>query len=104
MASTACSGSERTREPYSAPVEDGATPVRAFAPGRANLIGEHTDYNNGLCLPFAIEQGVTVTAEPWTGPGVEPGGPFVDGAVVELERAGLEVRPCRLDVRSDLPQ
>jgi galactokinase len=34
--------------------------VAAFAPGRANLIGEHTDYNGGLALPFAIEQGVTV--------------------------------------------
>ena len=37
--------------------------IRAFGPGRVNLIGEHTDYNDGLCLPFAIEQGVTVTAE-----------------------------------------
>src|SRR3954449_4785514 len=36
---------------------------RAFAPGRVNLIGEHTDYNDGLCLPFAIERGVTVSAE-----------------------------------------
>ncbi|MGZ4198162.1 MAG: galactokinase family protein [Solirubrobacteraceae bacterium] len=31
----------------------------AFAPGRVNLIGEHTDYNEGLALPFAISQGVT---------------------------------------------
>ncbi len=36
--------------------------VRAFGPGRVNLIGEHTDYNDGLCLPFAIDRGVTVTA------------------------------------------
>jgi galactokinase len=36
--------------------------VTAFAPGRVNLIGEHTDYNGGLALPFAIERGVTVTA------------------------------------------
>ncbi|HST54982.1 MAG TPA: galactokinase [Solirubrobacteraceae bacterium] len=34
----------------------------AFAPGRVNLIGEHTDYNDGLALPFAISQGITVTA------------------------------------------
>jgi galactokinase len=38
--------------------------VRAFAPGRINLIGEHTDYNEGLALPFAIEAGVRVAAEP----------------------------------------
>ncbi len=34
----------------------------AFAPGRVNLIGEHTDYNQGLALPFAIAKGITVRA------------------------------------------
>ena len=38
------------------------TVVRAFGPGRVNLIGEHTDYNDGLALPFAIELGITVQA------------------------------------------
>ncbi len=37
--------------------------VRAFAPGRVNLIGEHTDYNDGLALAFAIAEGVTVDAK-----------------------------------------
>ena len=33
-----------------------------FAPGRANLMGEHTDYNEGFVLPFALAQGVIATA------------------------------------------
>jgi galactokinase len=34
--------------------------VTSYAPGRVNLIGEHTDYSGGLVLPAAIELGVTV--------------------------------------------
>jgi len=33
-----------------------------YAPGRINLIGEHTDYNGGFVMPFAIDRGVTVAA------------------------------------------
>jgi len=34
------------------------------APGRVNLIGEHTDYNDGFVLPIATEQAVWVAAAP----------------------------------------
>lgn len=48
-------------------------PRRAVGPGRVNLIGDHTDYNDGLALPMAIGLGVTVEWEPpGTGPGSRP--------------------------------
>jgi galactokinase len=46
--------------------------ITAFAPGRVNLIGDHTDYSGGLALPMAIDLGTTVVVDP-------------EGDVVELE-------------------
>ena len=37
--------------------------VVAFAPGRVELLGNHTDYNEGLALAAAIDRGVTIRAE-----------------------------------------
>jgi galactokinase len=36
----------------------------AFAPGRVNLMGEHTDYNDGLVLPCAIDLGISIAFLP----------------------------------------
>jgi galactokinase len=85
--------------------------VQAFAPGRVNLIGEHTDYNDGLCLPFALESGVTATATP-LGEGdrveVQAQGdgwrPYVDGSVAELRAAGVQIGATRLEITADLPR
>jgi galactokinase len=106
----------------------GASPlnrVAAFAPGRVNLIGEHTDYSEGLCLPFAIESGVTVTAEASEGdevvvlasdlgeqdrfpladpPPAAGWRAYVRGAAAELARAGADLRPARLEISADLPR
>lgn len=38
--------------------------IRYAAPGRINLIGEHTDYNLGFALPIALPQRTTVTFDP----------------------------------------
>jgi len=86
-----------------------------------NLIGEHTDYNDGLALPFAIARGVTVTAEPLDGDRFEARAldlgeddsfaaperssgwrAFVRGTVAELTAAGYALRPCRLEIEGDL--
>jgi galactokinase len=98
--------------------------VAARGPGRVNLIGEHTDYNDGLALPFAIDRGVTVTAEARDDDRVEAHAndlgehdafaleqverakgwrAFVRGTVAELQAAGHTLRPCTLTIEGDLP-
>ena len=36
----------------------GQAPVTVFSPGRLNIIGEHTDYNDGFVFPAAIDKGI----------------------------------------------
>ena len=41
-----------------------ATARVVHAPGRVNLIGEHTDYNEGFVLPVAIDLGISLALVP----------------------------------------
>jgi galactokinase len=63
--------------------------VRAYAPGRVNLIGDHTDYAGGLVLPMAIDRGTTVS--------IAPG-----GDVVEM-RSDVEADVARVPIDVDDP-
>ena len=49
------------KQPFIERFEESANPIRTFyAPGRVNLIGDHTDYSGGLVFPCAINSGTTM--------------------------------------------
>ena len=97
----------------------------AFAPGRANLIGEHTDYNEGLALPFAISEGVTVRARGQAERRIDADAvdlgeedsfgldrvesadgwrAFVRGAAAELAGVGVELSGAELEITGTVPR
>ena len=99
-----------------------APEAAASAPGRVNLIGDHTDYADGFCLPMplarrthvamarsarfratSLDNGETRDFDPkapprrdWTD--------YVAGPIAELLKRGIEVPPVEVLIRSDVPQ
>jgi galactokinase len=99
-------------------------PTRVWAPGRINLIGEHTDHTGGLVLPAAIELGLTIKAHPseedirmssttfgdaepfavdGSGPRIEGWGRFGQAVAAELAALGRPPVGLEAEVSSTLP-
>ncbi|MFN3958891.1 MAG: galactokinase [Parvularculaceae bacterium] len=107
----------------------GAPDLVARAPGRVNLIGEHTDYNDGYVLPFAISFETRVAArrrddgqvrvaaadfggaidefslaEPVARSTANPWADYVRGVIREFAREDVMFRGADLAIAGDVPQ
>ena len=106
------------REPFF----HGIMPVTASAPGRVNLLGEHTDYNDGFMLPIATPQrtdvavalsddGVSHFYSLNTNEAIDMApedrimsgfGRYIEGCIRVLQNAGFAVPPLRVYINSTL--
>ncbi len=103
-----------------------ASPRLFRAPGRVNLIGEHTDYNDGFVMPAAIEFATVIAAaprddrrlvisslgfgeaefdlsQPESRIAEHHWSDYIVGTAITLEQAGYRLRGVNLLVESDVP-
>jgi galactokinase len=93
--------------------------VVTSAPGRVNLLGEHTDYNGGFVLPCAIERRVAVALgrgagglfsidhdveQPCAGPYTGAWADYPHGVVWALEQSGAHIPAFQATITGDVPQ
>jgi galactokinase len=102
------------------------SPISTYAPGRAELLGNHTDYNEGLVLSLAISYGTTISAKAnggddlnlyakefdrkWSGKvnAVAPQDQetwtnYILGVIAQLQKRGIVVGGADLEISSTIP-
>ncbi len=103
------------------------TPLLVFSPGRINIIGEHTDYNDGYVFPAAIDKGIVAAFEKSNSPSstvyaidreesivfntntVAPRtenlwGNYILGVVKEIQKKGIVVENFNLVFSGNIPE
>ncbi|MFK5959112.1 MAG: galactokinase [Lutibacter sp.] len=101
-------------------------PIIIKSPGRINLIGEHTDYNEGFAIPAAINKGIVTAIQKSTTDlctviandlsetysfslkkiqSIQNGGwkNYVLGVVAEIQKKGITIKPFNLIFGGDIP-
>jgi galactokinase len=122
------SNTESTREVLSARFRNmfGAIPRIFRAPGRVNIIGEHTDYNDGFVMPAAIQfytwvaaakrgdrlleaysdhfdETISLSLDALTGPPQRHWSDFVRGVAAVLQNAGYKLNGANLIIHGEVP-
>lgn len=75
-------------------LDSAASPRLVHAPGRINVIGEHTDTSGGFSLPAAVDRGLFAAFAPSAAPGVQ---------VVSIDLSGRVAIDANLELTTDSP-
>ncbi len=101
-------------------------PILIFSPGRINIIGEHTDYNDGFVFPAAVNKGIVAALEKsnsntskanaidleesieFTTKNINPlekesWGNYILGVVSEIQKKGIEVGNFNISFSGNIP-